>query len=236
MRSILFLAVIVLSGIARADEAPVPANTVSPNGRYGITVPPSFTEENSYTEYNEIIEMKTKRVLGAINNETAFARMNHSDLLPTRWSADSSYALWLVDGKWGMDTLMLIRLKDGEIDWQLDVIKPLQREILTRTEALDPKKFLAAKKANWGDGSAYPEKFTIDARPEGTARENLKFPLRFHVYLTSNPKGAPGVPEIDSSMEATLAADGSIKITGFHAGKSKTSPWNEVQAASEAER
>jgi len=224
----------LLFGIARADtlsDASVPDNTLSPDKRYGITVPPSENASNAWTFGNNLVEMKSKRLVGEINATTAYAFMNHSERLPAWWSADDAYVLWQVDGKWGMDTQMLVRLKDGGIQWELDVLKVLQRAILTRTEAVDPQKFLAAKKENWGWGSAYPEKFTIDSRAHDTNKGPLTFPVRFDVYLTSSPKGVGNVPEVDSFMEATLSKEGEIAVTDFHSGKSPSSPWNQIQAA-----
>ncbi len=197
-------------------------------------MPSSFTEAND-RESNNLVEVKSGRVLGPINAPTAYARMNHSELLPAWWSADNAFVFWQVAGKWGMDTQFLVHLKDGEIAWELNVLEELQRAILTRTEADNPKKFLAVKKENWGNGAAYPEKFTIDAKAHSANEGPLKFPLRFSVYLTSNPKGAAvlatGEPEIDSFMEATLEEDGEIEITAFHMGKSPSSPYTERQGA-----
>ncbi len=217
---------------AEENRPKPPETTLSPDKRYGITVPASFTMENSWAADNQLIEMKTGQVLGSINSdEPAFARMNHSELLPAWWSADDTSLLWQVAGKWGMETQMLVRLKDSQIQWQLDVIKVLQREILTRTEQADPDRFLAAKKENSGSGSAYPEKFVFDSQPEGWNKGPLKFPVRFHVYLTSNCKGAENVPEVDSSMEATLNEDGRIKVTEFKMGRTKSSPWYKLQTS-----
>jgi hypothetical protein len=212
-----------------SDKSTPPNSTLSPDKRYGITVPPTFTAKDAFNQFNALVDMKSKRVLGYINADTAFARMNHSELLPAWWSADDDAVLWQVEGKWGKDMQMLVRLKDGEIDWELDVLTVLRRAILTRTEANDPKKFLAAKKSNWSGGSAYPEKFVTDSEAEHANRGPLTFPVRFHVYLTSNCKNID--PEgVDSSMEATLNREGEIIITGFHMGRTRSAPWYEVQA------
>ncbi len=173
--------------------------------------------------------MGTKRVLGEINAWTAYAHENHVDILPVWWSRDSAYALWQVEGKWGKQSQVLIALQSGEIAWELDVLTALQRAILTRTEAVDPKKFLEAKKRNWGDGSGYPEKFTVEAVADHSNEGSLTFPVCLRVYLTSNPKSIPSIPQVDSSMEATLNKDGMITVTGFRMGKSvarvKDLPW-----------
>jgi hypothetical protein len=233
----IFFVAWAFASVARADPSPSslipPASTLSPDRRYGVTVPASFTDPDALSEENDIIDMKTKRVLGAINtDDTAFSRMNHSDLLPAWWSTDNTYVLWQVEGKWGMETQMLIHLQGGEIQWELDVIKVLQRQILTRTEAADPKKFLAAKKSNWGSGSAYPEKFVFDSQPDEMNKGSLTFPIHFRVYLTSNCKGSDDVPNIDSEMEATLNRDGDITVTRFRMGRSRSSPWYSLQTES----
>jgi hypothetical protein len=230
-----FLIVALFCSITKADidsQSSIPTNTISPNKLYGVTVPSgSSADPGAIAKENDIVELSDKKILGCINAETAFAHMNNLEILPAWWSSDDSCFLWQVSGPWGMYTQMLICLKGDKITWQLDVLKVLQRTILTRTEAVDSKKFLAAKKANWGNGSAYPETFTIDSRAENANKGPLVFPVRFHVYLTSNPKGADGIPNLDSSMEAIMSQDGVIKITKFHYGKSQMAPWNEVQAA-----
>jgi len=230
-----FIFGLIILSAARADNvsdtSPIPANTLSPDKHYGVTVPPSFTDADAYSAVNNIVDVKSKHVLGYINAPTAYARMNHSELLPAWWSANDAYLLWQVYGKWGMDTQMLVCLKSGEIQWELDVIKVLQRAILTRTEATNPKKFLSAKKKNWGDGSAYPENFVIDSQAKGANKGPLTFPVRFDVFLTSDCKGVGREPALDSSMEATLEEDGEIKITGFRMGRNRAAPWYEVQNA-----
>jgi len=128
-----------------------------------------------------------------------------------------------------MDTQVLVHLKNGGIDWQLDVTKVLQRYILARTEETNPQKFLAIKKKNWGNGSAYPEKFVFDCQAEGYGKKSLTFPVKLHVYLTSDCKGVGREPVMDSSMEATLGKNGEIKVTGFQMGRNRGAPWYETQ-------
>jgi hypothetical protein len=213
-------------------DAFVPNNTLSSDKLYGVTVPPSENAANAWTKTNDLVEMKSKRVLGCINTDTAYASMNHSELLPAWWSADDTSLLWQVNGKWGIDEQMLVRLKGGEIEWELDIVKVLQRDILTRTETANPKGFLAAKKRNWDDGSAFPEKFSFDSEADNANKGPLTFPVHFRIYLTANPKGADDVPEVDSSMEATLDQNGEIKITGFRLGKNRSAPWYSIQTES----
>jgi len=72
--------------IVRAGDPPaqaIPAdNTLSPNKRYGITVPPNGNVSDAFEQTNDLVDMKSKRVIGWIDAQTAFVRMNHSELLP----------------------------------------------------------------------------------------------------------------------------------------------------------
>jgi hypothetical protein len=230
--SLAIVAGLLLTRIAACDDTPkdsIPDVTVSPDKKYGVTVPPSVNVPDFFTKTNEIIELKSHRNVGWINAETAFARMNKHELLPAWWSADDTYLLWQVEGKWGMHQQELVCLTGGEIQWELDVLAVLERQILNRTEAAIPEKFLAASKANWGDGSDYPEKFTIDSWCDKSNKGPLKFPVLFHVFLTSNPKGAEGVPEVDSFMDAVLKDTGEITVTRFQLGRTKDAAWYQTQ-------
>ena len=61
--------------------------------------------------------MKSGRVLGTIKAETGLVHMNHGGILPAQWSADSSYLIWTVDGKWSFRALVL--LNASSLDPQL---------------------------------------------------------------------------------------------------------------------
>ena len=218
MKSCSFLLTVFLSALTLAhgdtSTTPVPPETMSPDGRYGVTVPERVDSTNDVSNF--LVEMKTKRIIDYINADLISLSTNHDSLMPAWWSAGDTYLLWQVQGKWAVRTQMLIHLKDGAIDYEFDVLAALQRSILTRTEAAAPAKFIAAKKAHWGNGSAYPETFTIDSLVDGVNKAPLKFPLYFHVSLTSDPKEIDAATALNSALDATLESDGTIKITAFH--------------------
>jgi hypothetical protein len=66
-----------------------------------------------------LVEMKSKRVLGFINTETAYSNLSKLDPLHHGGRPAILPSFWQVEGKWGMDIQMLVRLKDSEIDWDL---------------------------------------------------------------------------------------------------------------------
>ena len=152
-------------------------------------------------------------------------RMNHSELLPAWWSQDNTSLLWQVLGRYGVDRQMLVRIRDNNIEWEINISEVIARNILSRTEAAESNEFLKAKKHMWGNGSAYPEKFTIVSEVNNSTKGPLIFPVLLHVYLTSNPKGIPNVPELDACMEANLDHEGNLEVTGFRLGKNSSWPF-----------
>lgn len=196
----------------------VPPITMSPDQKFGVTVPMLEMEEQLKTPQNSVIELKTGKVAGVIQTEyVAEDHMNHDTIVQTLWSADDAVLLWQVDGKWGFSTEVLICLEDGKIKWQVDVLKKIEEEILKRTRASDPAKYEEVKTDNAGYGSWYKDGFAVDSVLQGDA---LKFPLVFDVYLTSDTKAPSGGAKVDSRMTAEVAKDGSLRVTNFHLGTS----------------
>ena len=62
----------------------IPDITLSPDHRYGVTVPGLDTPN----PHNSLIEIKTGRVLAEIQADTGYERANHISLLPSRWTKD----------------------------------------------------------------------------------------------------------------------------------------------------
>ncbi len=154
----------------------VPKESHSPDGRYGVTVPKLDLDAPDQDAKlpepkNSLIDLKTGRLLTSIETQfIAYDRMNHDEILPARWSPDGSLLLWTVDGKFGVDTLVLLRLQDGASVGQTNVRKAVQDELLARTKEAAPRAYAAAKKRNAGSGVAFPEGFNIDADVSGPHR------------------------------------------------------------------
>lgn len=195
----------------------IPEFTVSPDHRYGVTVPLrqywlARPDEDWDSTRNRVVDLQTGRVLAVIQAHTGWDHMNHNQALPARWSQDGSLLLWTVDGKWFPDALVLLKLEKGQVVWQVNILKAAQEEVLARTKKAAPEKYAAAKDANKGNGAAYPEGFTVDV----VAMDPVAFPLRIRVVLTSNPKQIEGFANLDSSMEAIVDSRGTFVIQGFH--------------------
>lgn len=77
-----------------------------------------------------------------------------------------------------------------------------------------PERYAAAKKANAGNGSAYPEGFTIDVE----VLDPNSFPLRVRAILTSDPKGIGEIPKVDSHLDAVIDKHGKFTVTDFKLG------------------
>ena len=209
----------------------VPEETISPDKQYGVSVPKRsevirVDEVGSAADAlpTTLRELKTGKKIAEIKFSDDAMDEN---VLPSRWTPDSTALLWSVDGKWSIDALVLVQLKEGEVVRQTNLLKVGQQEILNRLRKERPKEY-AAIKSDLGYGSAYPDGFTVDMVVEGEEGAPLKFPLIVHMYLTSNPKGIEDVEnQLDARLNAKVKEDGSFEVTKFYLGTKPASPrWN----------
>ncbi|RYD27252.1 MAG: hypothetical protein EOP87_21460 [Verrucomicrobiaceae bacterium] len=204
-------ALLLASSFAHAQEKrpafTIPDSTLSPDRRHGVTVP---ALDSNPTESNELVETATGKTLASIKANPFFDRMNHETLLPSRWSKDGKILLWEVDGKWFPHALVLLKIETGKVS-QFNLLELARKAILTETKKAAPDKYETARKANSGNGSAYPDGFSVDV----DALEPVALPLRLRIALTSNPKGTENFPTLESSMDAILTAEGTLEITDF---------------------
>ena len=199
-----------------ADVSPI---TLSADGRFGVTVPESDTDDQGKDTNNAIVEIKTAHVLGVIQGPVATQHMNNDEVSPTYWTPDDSALLWLVNAKWGVGTVILINLHGGKIARQVDVLALLQKEILNRTRAARPKDYSAVKLAGAGDGSWFKDGFAINVVFDAEAGK-LRFPVSAHVFLTSDVKGeGQDETKLDSRMNAEVSRDGAVKVIKFYLGQ-----------------
>jgi hypothetical protein len=191
-------------------------DSLSPDHHYGVT---AYDDTNNPLpggdiDSNKLIDVSTGRVLAAIDSSAAMTRMNHGGIVPSRWSPDGSLLLWEVEGKWGPDLIVLLEIKNGTVMKQVDLLTLAQKAILIRTRKASPDEYKKAKAENAGNGSAYPEGFTVDAQVDGP----ISFPLHVRTELTSNPKGIEGLPTVESHLEGVLDEKGVFKVTQFQLG------------------
>jgi formylglycine-generating enzyme required for sulfatase activity len=194
----------------------VPNSSLSPDNRFGVSVPINALHDENAEPNNSLIELTTGRVLTVIKANTAWENANHQEVMPTRWSKDGSLLLWEVDGKWCHHAFVLMKIMDSQVKWQVDVLRAAQQEILARTKMAAPTLYAAAKIKNKGSGLAYPDGFTIDV--DVVDNVSITTPLRLKVVLSSNPKQIEGMLSVYSHMDAVVDADGRFEVTKFSLG------------------
>ena len=195
-------------------------STVSPDGRFGV-LGPDF-DHDSDTAHNQLIELATGRVLTTFEGgvwaediEPGHHRVSMHRSLNAAWSADGSSFLWKISGKWNPWAFVLVRMKDADMDWQVDVHKAVLAEIVQRVKDAVPRKYAAIHGQNASSNSD-ADGFVVDVDNYPDAR--FSFPVHLNVTLTSNPKAMPDRPpelNIDATMQATLADDGTITYARF---------------------
>jgi hypothetical protein len=193
----------------------VPDTTLSPDHAYGVTVPQADHYDDIPNPQNQLVEVKTGRVLATIKADAGWDRGNYDSVLPPTWSPDGSLLLWHVDGKWSPTALVLINIQNGVVKWQLDLLKAAQQAILAQTKKAQPAKYAAAKKENSGNGSAYPDGFTVDVAALIPSNQPLALPLKVQANLTSNPKQDEGMTDLDATITGSVDKNGKFTVTKF---------------------
>lgn len=130
------------------------------------------------------------------------------------WSRDNSFLLWRVAGKWSPRALVLVRIHNGSVLWQLDLRKPMHDAILKSTKKASPYRYSAAMH----EFDKSKDYFTIGIKPKIEPGKRLTFPLRVIASLSSNVKGIETFPkeaELDSELTAVITQHGAFRVTGF---------------------
>ena len=114
--------------------------------------------------------------------------------------------LWEVDGKWAPRALVLLKIEDGKIKWQHNLLQMAQQAILTRTRKFLPKGFVAIASK-------------VDVQVNGEEDAPLSLPVAVHVELDSNSNPAleppPNSGYVHSEMEATVDSEGKLIVKSF---------------------
>ncbi len=194
----------LITGKQFPDGFGVVRSSLSPDKRYGVLAPADFDHYDETKHQNKLVEVNSGRTLAVIDAETGKAGfMNHGGIQPSRWSADGLLLLWKVAGKWSPRALMLLKIEDGKVKWQRNLLKMAQQAILTRTRTFLPKDFAA---------------FTaIDVQITGKEDAPLSLPLAVHAEYDTNPKAVEPPPSVyvHSEMEATIDSDGKLIVKEF---------------------
>jgi len=199
------------------DLAHYELRALSPSGRYAVTVPKGEFVDQIADSKNQLITATTGTTLAQLPGWVGHNRMNHGGCDGT-WSKDESLLVWIVDGKWSSDSVVVAKTGGARVDWVVDLSPPCQRAILERLKGVDALAYTRAKERNNGNGSAYPEGFTIDVRTGDVEGEDPKLPLKVRIDLTSDPKGMHN-ESVECWLDAVLDEHGKLSFGEFHMGR-----------------
>jgi hypothetical protein len=187
----------LITGKQFPDGFGVERSSLSPDKRYGVLAPDSDHYDEAKHQ-NKLVEVETGRTIALVDAETGRAGfMNHGGIEPSRWAADGSLLLWEVAGKWSPRALVLLKIEDGKVKWQRDLLNA----ILTRTHKFLPKGF--------GDFTG------IDVQVTGKEDAPISLPLAIHAEFDTNPKPLVPPPNAHYTMEATINSEGKLIIKSF---------------------
>jgi Lysozyme inhibitor LprI len=182
---------VLLFGLAASATAVQwPANfvlhsgTASPDGRYGILVPPHDSAESEDRGDCYLVEIPSHRVLGALEAVDYFENQNHADL-STVWSADSVRCILTRGGRFGFDRVLLLELHDQGFR-QVNLGTTIQQSL----DAVIAKEATKDHLDSAGPANAYV-RFAKDTR------------IRFRALSNSNPKSLDEVPTYCALFQGT---------------------------------
>ncbi|QIF04676.1 hypothetical protein G5S37_25145 [Roseimicrobium sp. ORNL1] len=201
-------------------KIPISQATISPDGRFGVTVPTMDQYIENESLKNVLVEVATKRPIVVMESlvGTTYPVRGTAD---AQWSSESDLLLWTVSGKWFEHEQVLYKLKDGKVVWQLDLRKIVERAILKRAKEATPETYAIKKKENAGNGSAYPEGFSVFIQVGGD--KGFQLPLAVHASMTSDPKTSR-LPEntdttwpynLESELDGLVDKAGKFTVTRF---------------------
>lgn len=195
----------------------IPPITRSPDGRYGVLIP-DINHYDWHKEQNKLIDLRTGRTLAVIHAFPTALHKSHGQIDAGNWSRDRSLFLWRVEGKWSPTALVLLKIRNGRVLWQLNILRAAQKATLIRTKRASPRRYRAAMRENKGNGAAYPDGFTVDVTVNVEPGKTLTLPLNVTASLTANPKELEGYPkeaELKSELSGIVTKAGKFKVTGF---------------------
>jgi hypothetical protein len=196
-----------------------PPSTFSPDHRYGVTIPVFHIEaaQEPDDRMNKVVELRTGNLVAVLHADPpGYDRaLNHHEAPIARWSADSSVLLWEIGGKWCPDALILLKVEQNRVKWQHDLLKTAQQAVLSRTRKAKPQQYKICKDDNAGNGSAFPEGFTIDVTTAAQYAKTVSLPLAVHADLTANPKQIEGKPNLESHLDAMVTEEGKFVVKDF---------------------
>ncbi len=167
-------------------------------------------------EDNMLVERATKRPILVLEGAGGAQDPVRYHSAHANWSADSTMLLWTVDGKWFPDYYTLVKIKDDQPAWKLDLLKTLQQTILQLTRKAAPAMYAIKKAENAGNGSAYPEGFTVYVSADQDKTDHsIRLPLAVHAALTSNNKDLERRFTLESELDGVVDEAGKFKATGF---------------------
>ena len=161
---------------------------VSPDGRYGVIYYRLNYEEGMPVQ-NFLVEIKTHRILGIVNEERPyFAGKNHGGL-SARWAPDSSAVLVINESKWAPESMVLVEMRDGQIARQTELLEGIEK--MFKTDVAKAER-IPLKDAGIGEIAEIKVDWKMEKPQE----------LHLSCEGDTNPKGLSNLSKWDGKLKA----------------------------------
>ena len=130
----LIFALVRTSAIDWPEDYVVQKNSTSPDGRYAVLVatPDAAEQQSSNESAVYLADVKAHTAVGEIEKVDYFEHQNHRGL-EVFWAPDSRYCVVENDGRYGLDSVILLKLKNNTFE-QVDLgkhVETTQKRVLT---------------------------------------------------------------------------------------------------------
>jgi uncharacterized protein YecT (DUF1311 family) len=186
-------------------------DSISPDRRFAVIE----VDKDGDPAPSKLVELKTGRTVATLVGACGGQR-SHWEASKAGWSDDGSTLIWITTGKWFPRSYVILKLRDGKLVWQIDIMSAVETELLTRTQEAAPLNFAAAKLRGAGGGSVYPEGFLFDIdEAEAGFRLPLVCAASMRTVTVHADEDEPWENEVRSSITMTLTKDGELHYSGF---------------------
>ena len=198
----LIFALVRTSAIDWPEDYVVQKNSTSPDGRYAVLVatPDAAEQQSSNESAVYLADVKAHTAVGEIEKVDYFEHQNHRGL-EVFWAPDSRYCVVENDGRYGLDSVILLKLKNNTFE-QVDLGK--------HVETTQKRVFDGYLNGNF--------RFTSDGK------------LKIRALSYTNPKEFAEVPTYHGVFQGTFDLK-SGKWVSSDARKIKEDDWDNLQTA-----
>ena len=212
LRAFIAFVILVRGASVVAADPSVRLSTISPDGKFAVTIPTRPMPADLQELHNTIIEVETGRVLAELPNDTIFQDDTYR-VSGARWLPDSSVLFWyVVTFPREIDVFDIVRFAHGAVSSQTELSAPIVKRMLRRGMRPDQLTFLRMAPTMSLAGTALGARAAEFNAVDGLAEP--AFPLHIDVEIVFS-KHLPHdrYLALEGTMTVVIASNGNLTLS-----------------------